>query len=162
MRLGVFLPSTSVGLRYGPTDHFQRGFSWQPGPGPFVACATPCRLSVDRIPDFPEIPPAGLDHEDHLVAVPSLLRPPSGAFVRKPPGTGILTCLPSPTSFLLGLGTDLPWVDERCPGNLRLSAKTVLASFNATYAGILSSLRSRCPCDHPSPHNERSSTIIFQ
>ncbi len=161
MRLGVFLPSTSVGLRYGPLIHFQRGFSWQPGPGPFIACATPCRLSVDRIPDFPEIPPAGLDHEDHLVAGPSLLRPPSGAKVRNQPGTGILTCFPSPTGFPLGLGTDSPRVDERSPGILRLSAKTVLASFNATYAGIVTSVRSRCPFGHPSLQAERSSTTIL-
>ena len=160
MRLGVFLPSTSVGLRYGPMAHFQRGFSWQRGPGPFAACAAPRHLSVRWVPDLPETPPAGLDHENHLVAVPSLLRPPSGLGIRQPPGTGILTCCPSPTGFPLGLGTDSPWVDERCPGILRLSAKTVLASFNATHAGILSSFRSRCPFGHPSPRNERSSTTV--
>ena len=114
------------------------------------------------VPDLPETPPAGLDHENHLVAVPSLLRPPSGLGIRQPPGTGILTCCPSPTGFPLGLGTDSPWVDERCPGILRLSAKTVLASFNATHAGILSSFRSRCPFGHPSLQAERSSTTTFR
>ena len=91
---------------------------------------------------------------------PSLLRPPSGA-KRNQPGTGILTCFPSPTGFPLGLGTDSPRVDERSPGILRLSAKTVLASFNATYAGIVTSVRSRCPFGHPSLQAERSSTTTF-
>ena len=92
---------------------------------------------------------------------PSLLRPPSGA-KRNQPGTGILTCFPSPTGFPLGLGTDSPRVDERSPGILRLSAKTVLASFNATYAGIVTSVRSRCPFGHPSLQAERSSTTTFR
>ena len=34
-------------------------------------------------------------------------------------GAGISTCCPSPTPFGLGLGPDLPWVDEPSPGNLR-------------------------------------------
>ena len=36
-------------------------------------------------------------------------------------GTGISTCCPSPTIFVLGLGPDLPWADEPSPGNLGLS-----------------------------------------
>ncbi len=159
MRLGVFLPSTSVGLRYGPMSLPARLFlaAWARSLHRLRDSPSPLGSWV---PDLPETPPAGLDHENHLVAVPSLLRPPSGIFVRQPPGTGILTCCPSPTGFPLGLGTDSPWVDERCPGILRLSAKTVLASFNATHAGILSSFRSRCPFGHPSPRNERSSTTV--
>ena len=86
---------------------------------------------------------------------------PPLALWRNLSGTGILTCFPSPTGFPLGLGTDSPRVDERCPGILRLSAKTVLASFNATYAGIITSVRSRGPCDPPSSRAERSSTIIL-
>ena len=31
---------------------------------------------------------------------------------------GISTCCPSPTTSVLGLGPDLPWVDEPSPGNL--------------------------------------------
>ena len=34
---------------------------------------------------------------------------------------GISTCCPSPTAAALGLGPDLPWVDEPSPGNLGLS-----------------------------------------
>ena len=36
-------------------------------------------------------------------------------------GTGISTCSPSPTIFVLGLGPDLPRADEPSPGNLGLS-----------------------------------------
>ena len=42
-------------------------------------------------------------------------------------GTGISTSYPSPTTFVLGLGPDLPWVDEPSPGNLGLSTCKFLA-----------------------------------
>ena len=42
-------------------------------------------------------------------------------------GTGISTCSPSPTTFVLGLGPDLPWADEPSPGNLGLSTCVFLA-----------------------------------
>ena len=45
-------------------------------------------------------------------------------------GTGISTSCPSPTAFALGLGPDLPWVDEPSPGNLRLSTIKILTSFS--------------------------------
>ena len=41
-------------------------------------------------------------------------------------GTGISTSCPSPTTFVLGLGPDLPWADEPSPGNLRLSMGRIL------------------------------------
>ena len=41
-------------------------------------------------------------------------------------GTGISTSCPSPTTFVLGLGPDLPWADEPSPGNLRFSAGRIL------------------------------------
>ena len=40
---------------------------------------------------------------------------------------GIYTCCPSPTTAVLGLGPDLPWVDEPSPGNLGLSTGMFLA-----------------------------------
>ena len=40
---------------------------------------------------------------------------------------GISTCCPSPTAAALGLGPDLPWVDEPSPGNLGLSTAMFLA-----------------------------------
>ena len=39
---------------------------------------------------------------------------------------GISTCYPSPTTLVLGLGPDLPWVDEPSPGNLGLSTGVFL------------------------------------
>ena len=42
-------------------------------------------------------------------------------------GTGISTSYPSPTTFVLGLGPDLPWADEPSPGNLGLSTCMFLA-----------------------------------
>ena len=42
-------------------------------------------------------------------------------------GTGISTSYPSPTTFVLGLGPDLPWADEPSPGNLGLSTCRFLA-----------------------------------
>ena len=42
-------------------------------------------------------------------------------------GTGISTSCPSPTTIVLGLGPDLPWVDEPSPGNLGLSTCKFLA-----------------------------------
>ena len=44
-----------------------------------------------------------------------------------PGGAGISTCCPSPTTSVLGLGPDLPWVDEPSPGNLGLSTCKFLA-----------------------------------
>ena len=65
----------------------------------------------------------------------------------------------------LGLGPDLPWDDERCPGSLRLSVGQILTGRFATHTGILTSIRSRCPSGHPSTPMERSPThggIIYR
>ena len=40
---------------------------------------------------------------------------------------GIYTCCPSPTTSVLGLGPDLPWVDEPSPGNLGHKTPVFLA-----------------------------------
>ena len=56
--------------------------------------------------------------------------------------TGISTCCPSLTPFGLGLGPDLPWVDEPSPGTLWLSTGEILTHLLATHASILSRLRS--------------------
>ena len=58
----------------------------------------------------------------------------------------------------LGLGPDLPWVDERCPGSLRLSVGQILTGRFATHTGILTSIRSSCPSGQPSTPMERSPT----
>ena len=47
-----------------------------------------------------------------------------------PRGTGISTCCPSPTSFDLSLGPDLPRADQLYPGNLGYSAEKILTSLS--------------------------------
>ena len=77
-----------------------------------------------------------------------------------PASTGISTCCPSPTRLRLGLGPDLPWVDDRCPGTLRLSVEGILTLLFATHTGILSSCLSTCPSGQASPMQERSPTHV--
>ena len=61
-------------------------------------------------------------------------------------------------ALCLGLGPDLPWVDERCPGSLRLSVGRILTALFATHTGILTSMPSNCPSGQPSSAMERSPT----
>ena len=60
----------------------------------------------------------------------------------------------------LGLGPDLPWDDDRCPGILRLSVGRILTFLFDTHTGILSSCLSSCPSSQPSPMQERSPTHV--
>ena len=66
---------------------------------------------------------------------PSAIRPPI-AFNN---GTGILTCFPSATHLCLALGADSPYADERCVGNLALTASGLFTRFNATHVSIRTS-----------------------
>ena len=61
-------------------------------------------------------------------------------------------------ALCLGLGPDLPWDDDRCPGTLRLSVEGILTLLFATHTGILSSCLSTCPSGQASPMQERSPT----
>ena len=61
----------------------------------------------------------------------------------------------------LGLGPDLPWDDERCPGSLRLSVGQILTDRFATHTSILTSKRSSCPSGQPSTPLERSPTDAY-
>ena len=54
-------------------------------------------------------------------------------------GTGILTRFPSTTPFGLALGADSPCADERCAGNLGLSASVLFTRFIATHVSIRTS-----------------------
>ena len=65
-------------------------------------------------------------------------------------GTGILTCFPSATHLCLALGADSPYADERCVGNLALSARGLFTPFNATHVSIRTSDTSSRPHDPPS------------
>ena len=67
--------------------------------------------------------------------LPNLLRPPIASVT----GTGILTRFPSTTPFGLALGADSPCADERCAGNLGLSARVLFTPFIATHVSIRTS-----------------------
>ena len=69
---------------------------------------------------------------------------PGQPFAIRPPiashdGAGILTCFPSATHLCLALGADSPYADERCVGNLALSARGLFTPFNATHVSIRTS-----------------------
>ena len=58
----------------------------------------------------------------------------------------------------LGLGPDLPWDDDRCPGILMLSVEWILTILFATHTGILTWNRSNAPFGTSSPQFQRSPT----
>jgi hypothetical protein len=65
----------------------------------------------------------------------NLLRPPIASYE----GIGLLTDFPSATRFRLTLGADSPCADERCAGNLGLSASRLFTCFIATHVSIRTS-----------------------
>ena len=65
-------------------------------------------------------------------------------------GTGILNSFPSATHFCLTLGADSPCADERCAGNLGLTARELFTPFIATHVSIRTSDTSSMPHSTPS------------
>ena len=96
--------------------------------------ASSSRLSVKGSRICLRTPPKRLNNHP-IGCCPSLLRPPIAVSV----GTGILTCFPSTTHFCLALGADSPYADERCVGNLGLSARELFTPFIATHVSIRTS-----------------------
>ena len=86
---------------------------------------------------------------------PSAIRPPI-AFNN---GAGILTCFPSATHFCLALGADSPYADERCVGNLGLTARGLFTPFIATHVSIRTSDTSSTLSMHLHRLTERSPTM---
>ena len=119
---------------------------------------TPHHVSAFRYRDLPLYLHTHLDalfqSRDH---VPSCVTP---LLITTLSGTGISTCCPSPMRLRLGLGPDLPWVDDRCPGTLRLSVERIPTFLFATHTGILASCLSTCPSGQASPTQERSPTHV--
>ena len=76
----------------------------------------------------------------------SAIRPP----IASNDGQGILTLFPSATHLCLALGADSPYADERCVGNLGLTARGLFTPFNATHVSIRTSDTSSRPHDPPS------------
>ena len=66
---------------------------------------------------------------------PSAIRPPIASY----DGAGILTCFPSATHLCLALGADSPYADERCVGNLGLTAWGLFTPIIATHVSIRTS-----------------------
>ena len=61
-------------------------------------------------------------------------------------------------ALCLGLGPDLPWDDDRCPGILMLSVERILTFLFATHTNILTSHKSTEPYSSTSTLWERSPT----
>ena len=97
-------------------------------------------------PDLPKEPTYSLEPGQPTPGWPSLLRHPI-AVMR---GVGILTDFPSTTRFRLALGADLPCADERCAGNLGLSAGEIFTPLIVTHVSIRTSDTSSMPHDTPS------------
>ena len=99
-----------------------------------------------RSPDLPKDHDYKLEPGYPTPGRVNLLRPHIALHI----GTGILTCFPSVTHLCLTLGADSPYADERCVGNLALSARGLFTPFNATHVSIRTSDTSSRPHDPPS------------
>ena len=104
------------------------------------------RLEVNDPPDLPGGSPYTL-HRDVQHPACLTFSVPSIALHS---GSGLLTRFPSATAFALTLGADSPCADERCAGNLGLSASGPFTRFIATHVSIRTSDVSREPYDSPS------------
>ena len=123
-----------------------RGFSWKQGIYHF---AVPRNLVITpqlSSPDLPKEHAYTLKPGHPTPGWPTFLRPP----IAVNEGTGILTCFPSATLLSLALGADSPCADERCAGNLGLTANGLFTRFIATHVSIRTSDTSSTPHRTPS------------
>ena len=88
-----------------------------------------------RLSDLPKSHAYTLEPGRPTPGLPNLLRPPIASSF----GIGILTDFPSATHFCLTLGADSPCADERCAGNLGLTAREPFTPFIATHVSIRTS-----------------------
>ena len=86
-------------------------------------------------PDLPGVHAYTLEPGHPTPGSHNLLRPPIASYE----GIGLLTDFPSATRFRLTLGADSPCADERCAGNLGLSASRLFTCFIATHVSIRTS-----------------------
>ena len=132
-------------MRYGLVRLKLRGFSWDH-----------FRLLRGSRPlaPYPRLMAGGFAYQPSTVQGPGLPTPGRSSLLRYPiasaAGTGILTCFPSGTRFRLPLGADSPCVDERCAGNLGLTATRPFTLFIATHVSIRTSDTSSSPHEPPS------------
>ena len=122
------------------------GFSWKLGISDFGSNGAPSsRLGVNP-PDLPKGSAYTLKPGHPTPGSPNLLRP----HIAVSESTGILTCFPSTTHLCLALGADSPCADERCAGNLGLTARVLFTPFIATHVSIRTSDTSSIPYETPS------------
>jgi hypothetical protein len=154
-RLRIFISPTCVGFRYGRSRLELSGFSWELGISNFAEQA-PLVVAPQLSPaDLPTGHAYTLEPGQPTPGPLNLLRPHIASGI----GAGILTCFPSTTHFCLALGADSPCADERCAGNLGLTATGPFTLFIATHVSIRTSDTSREP--HSSP-SQAYGTLSYQ
>ena len=145
-RLRIFISPTCVGLRYGRSRLELSGFSWELGIGAFAEQAPLVITPQLSRADLPTQHAYTFEPGQPTPGAPNLLRPHIASGI----GTGILTCFPSTTHFCLALGADSPCADERCAGNLGLTATEPFTLFIATHVSSRTSDTSSVPDSTPS------------
>ena len=154
--LRILSPPTCVGFGTGAC-RLVRSFSRQCSTLEFDVPRRDC-LSVSSRPWYGDLPPHQPTAFDVLfqshAQAPCCVTPSSSNFMQY----RNFRLLSIAYACCLGLGPDLPWGDERCPGSLRLSVDTILTYLFATHTSILTSMRSSCPSGQPSTPMERSPT----
>ena len=154
--LRILSPPTCVGFGTGACS-LVRSFSRQCSTLEFVLVRRP-QLSVGSRPcmrDLPLMQPTTFDaHFQSRAQAPCCVTPSSNACMQ----CRNFRLLSIAYACCLGLGPDLPWDDERCPGSLRLSVDTILTCLFATHTSILTSIPSNCPSGQSSTSMERSPT----
>ena len=154
--LRILSPPTCVGFGTGAYS-LVRSFSRQCSTSEFELIRRSL-LSIGSRPcdrDLPLSQPTAFDaHFQSRAQTPCCVTPSSDACMQY----RNFRLLSIAYACCLGLGPDLPWDDERCPGSLRLSVDTILTCLFATHTSILTSIRSSCPCGRPSTCMERSPT----
>ena len=157
--LRILSPPTCVGFGTGACS-LVRSFSRQCSTLEF-ALSRRTRLSIGSRPysrDLPLLQPTTFDaHFQSRAQVPCCVTPSSNACMQ----CRNFRLLSIAYACCLGLGPDLPWDDERCPGSLRLSVDTILTCLFATHTSILTSMPSSRPYGRPSTCMERSPTPAF-
>ena len=134
-----------------------RSFSRQRGPGGFK-CVSASSASRLGLPDGRICLPVSL-----LACTRSSVRAPALPSVSLLRSISRCRCwnvcqLSISYALRLGLGPDLPWGDDRCPGTLMLSVGRILTVLFATHTNILSSPQSTVPFKTASAPGERSPT----
>ena len=154
--LRILSPPTCVGFGTGAYS-LVRSFSRQCSTSEFELIRKSL-LSIGSRPcdrDLPLSQPTAFDaHFQSRAQTPCCVTPSSDACMQY----RNFRLLSIAYACCLGLGPDLPWDDERCPGSLRLSVDTILTCLFATHTSILTSIPSNCPSGQSSTSMERSPT----